>query len=305
MANEHWSSVYFTQPLISITPLTGGLQHHVDLIELADQSKWICKKFSFPTWLGATTRQRLEFTQTIATIAANQLDLTFSARHTEANHFLLTVEGHFALILPYCEGNVLETIDCKQAYILGNKLAQLHLLHFPVQGAEIFPVIKPISKLAMEYTPWLRKLINHCNRYRDYDAQNWVVSHRDIHVNNIIWRNSETPHVIDWESAGYMHPFVELIGLAVNCAGMANSVFATEQFQATLLGYADYAGNLPKMDAILWGQTLHSWLLWLTYCLERGWEKDAWQTLRAIEFIHDTMEEMQRLYTTIDLNLKK
>ncbi|WP_019215254.1 phosphotransferase enzyme family protein [Legionella tunisiensis] len=303
MDNAHWSSIYFTQPIISITPLTGGLQHQVDLIELADQSKWIGKAFSLPTWLGAITRQRLEFTQALATIAANELDLTFSARHTEATHVLLTVDGHFALILPYCEGNVLETVDCKQAYILGNKLAQLHSLQVPIQGAESFPAIRPLSEFAAEghYAPWLRKLIDHCNRYRDYEAKHWVVSHRDIHMTNIIWRDSETPHVIDWESAGYIHPAIELVGLAVNCAGMAHATFATEQFQATLLGYAECAGNLPKMGAILWAQTLHSWLLWLTYCLERGWQKEAWQTLKGIEFIHDAMEEMQQLYATIYL----
>ncbi|STX44283.1 aminoglycoside phosphotransferase [Legionella donaldsonii] len=303
MDNEHWSSLYFTQPILSITPLTGGLQHQVDLIELADRSKWIAKKFSLPTWLGAITRQRLEFTQAIATIAANQLGLTFSARHTEANDCLLTVDGHFALILPYCEGSVLEAVDSKQAYLLGNRLAQLHLLPLPGDGAERFPPIVPPEGWA--HLPWLGELINHCNRYRDYDSQNWVVSHRDIHVNNIIWRDRETPHVIDWESAGYIHPFVELIGLAVNCAGMANSVFATEQFQATLLGYAECAGHLPGMDAILWQQTLHSWLLWLTYCLERGWEKEAWQTIKVIEFIADSMENMQQLYAGLYLKFKK
>lgn len=303
MDNEHWSSIYFTQAILSITPLDGGLQHQVDLIQLVDQSKWVCKKFSLSTWLGLTTQPRLEFTQAIATIAANELDLTFAAHQNEAHHSLVTAEGNFALILPFCEGKVLETVDSKQAYILGNKLARLHLLNFPVQCAENFPTV--ILPKEMNCTPWLRELINHCNSYRYYEANKWVISHRDIHVNNIIWRDSETPHLIDWDSAGYIHPFVELIGLAVNCAGMANSVFAIEQFQAALLGYAECAGNLPEMDAILWEQTLHSWLLWLAYCLEQGWQKEAWQTLEAIKFIRDTMEKMQQLYTALYLNCKK
>ncbi|WP_448916631.1 phosphotransferase [Eubacterium ramulus] len=39
---------------------------------------------------------------------------------------------------------------------------------------------------------------------------NQVISHRDLDPKNIMWKN-DVPYIIDWEVAGYINPYEELI----------------------------------------------------------------------------------------------
>ncbi len=43
-----------------------------------------------------------------------------------------------------------------------------------------------------------------------YAQQNQVISHKDLNPKNIIWKNNK-PYIIDWEAAGFINPFQELI----------------------------------------------------------------------------------------------
>lgn len=303
MIENHWSTVFFKQPIISVEPLKGGRQHQIDLITLVDQSKWICKKLSRQTWLGEINAAQLEWTEVIAAMVASELEISFAAYHHETGIPVLTVNDSYALIIPYCEGLVVPLVTKRQAFLLGKLLAQLHSMKLPGASAEGFPAI---SLPENDSCPsWLQAQIERCNYHRQYEVNQWVVSHRDVHMNNIIWCDTESPHLIDWESAGFIHPSIELVGVATNCSGMAIHSFDAERFQSTLMGYGQCMGKLPKMDTILWELTLHSWLLWYSHSLRQGWQDDAILTLQAIELILVKLNEMKQLYERVYLLFNK
>lgn len=303
MANAHWSQAYFKQAIISVSPLNEGRQNQIDLITLADKSKWVCKILPAQTWLGVIDKVNLELTEKLAAKVAAELGLTFAAYQGDGNTPILTINDEDrAIIVPYCEGQVLTRFSEHQAFLLGGRLAQLHSIDFfrtstAIRGAKPFPAIRMPKK--GNYPPWLAELIAICNSHRQYEADKWLFSHRDIHAANIIWPDAENPHLIDWESAGLIHPAIELVGLATNCADLALCRFLPKQFKATLLGYGQYAGKLPKIDSRLWDLSLHSWLLWFAYCLRQGRHKEAEQTLQIIVLINDKRLEMQQLYATL------
>lgn len=102
--------------------------------------------------------------------------------------------------------------------------------------------------------------------------------------------------MLDWESTGLIHPAVELIGLAENCAGLAHCNFQADNFRATLMGYGQWARKLPEMDAQLWFLSFHSWLLWYSHCLRQNWLEEANRTFAIIVLIKEKMAEMRNIY---------
>ncbi len=317
MKNEHWSRTFLKQEIISVLQVGANLgdphppfghllpegrrenegeglkQHHLELVELADHSKWVCKTFYPQTWLGRINESNLEFTETVAAQVATKLGVTFAA-HRENNRAVLTRGKAKAIIVPYCEGQVLSVITAQQAYLLGCILAQMHLLKLPTTGAKPFPVLSLSDKF---YLPsWLKELIANCNFYSHHQASEWVVSHRDIHAANIVWRNDGKPHLLDWESAGFIHPAIELIGLAANCAGFAYCGFEAKSFRATLMGYGEFAQKLPKINTKLWVLIFYTWLLWYCFCLRQNWLAEASLILQTIELIKEKAAEMQEIY---------
>lgn len=294
MNNEHWSKFFFRQNIISSSSLGEGRQHHLELIELNDHSKWVCKKFYAQTWLGQVEESNLELTEELAAAVAVELGISFAA-YKKNNKFVFTVDGKKAIIRPYCEGQVIESINEEQAFIMGEILAQLHSLKLPQKKAQPFPsILRPKE----ENSPvWLQELISFCNDNAQYQAENWVFSHRDIHAENLVWREKKTPHLLDWESAGLIHPAIELIGLAENCAGFAYGDFQAQRFRATLMGYGQRTRKLPQMDSKLWKLSFHTWLLWYSYCFQQNWLEEAKYTLELIEFIKENLPKMQKIYS--------
>lgn len=290
MNKKHLLESFFEHPILSVSTLQGGLQHQTELIELADGKKWVCKQLNSHTWLGKIPSFQYQFTAQIASQVANQLGYT-------SPHEFIRVGQTQILLIPYCEGNGIKKLSKEQAFLLGKILADLHRLNLPKTGAKPFPRISLPS--GQFYPAWLKTIVKQCNASMDYDAHNWVVSHRDIHLENIIWQTTGAPHLIDWESAGLTHPFIELMGLTNNSSGLANQQFDNELFQATLAGYAQANGRLPAADETLWRMSLHSWLLWYAYSLSRNWFDDAKYTLQTIGLIQENMTMLQAIYSEL------
>ncbi|KTD33195.1 putative aminoglycoside phosphotransferase [Legionella nautarum] len=295
MNNEHWSKDFFKQKIISRSSLGEGRPHHLELIELSDQSKWVCKKFDTQTWLGQVEESNLELTEELAATVAAELGITFAA-YKKNNKFVFIVDGAKAIIHPYCEGQVIEAVNEEQAFVLGEILAQLHLVHhLPQKAAQALPsILLPEDN---DSPVWLQELISFCNDNAQYQAENWVFSHRDIHAENIVWREKKTPHLLDWESAGLIHPAIELIGLAENCSGLAYGDFQAQRFRATLIGYGQRTRTLPQMNPKLWMLSFHTWLLWYSYCLQHNRVEEAKYTRELIEFIKENLPKMQKIYS--------
>lgn len=138
--------------------------------------------------MGQVEESNLELTEELAAAVAVELGISFAA-YKKNNKFVFTVDGKKAIIRPYCEGQVIESINEEQAFIMGEILAQLHSLKLPQKKAQPFPsILRPKE----ENSPvWLQELISFCNDNAQYQAENWVFSHRDIHAENLVWREKK------------------------------------------------------------------------------------------------------------------
>ena len=98
----------------------------------------------------------------------------------------------------------------------------------------------------------------------------WTATHRDMDQKNVLWSDSHTPHLLDWEEAGAMNPSLEVMGAALNWAGQAAGPPDAETFAAFLDGYRSAA---PLDRAALRHAAvavLDKWLIWLDFNLTRS-----------------------------------
>lgn len=335
---KHWSQVFLKHPISSVTLLSGGLQHQLELIKLNDESLWVCKTFESNNWLEDINYQQLELAESFASQVAKDLGFSFvsfgpfliseepyqpllpqlenksrenksSLIHTKlkSNRSMVLPNSLLGIIYPFCEGKVIDSINDNQAYLLGKMLAKLHiwssrtkdkLVMKMLKLAKPFPLIPLLKgvKFGSRY-PEIKKLINECNKVLLKGDKNWILSHRDLNLTNIIWQGHSKFYVIDWESTGLIHPLVELIGLALNCAGIPELTFNEKLFQATLEGYrAQTSTNYDLELDILLIQSLHTWLLWFVYCLSKGWTDRALDCDAAIQKIQSNIQIIKKTF---------
>ncbi len=95
-----------------------------------------------------------------------------------------------------------------------------------------------------------------------------VISHRDLDPKNVLW-NDGTPYIIDWEAAGYVNPYQELIEIINYWTDDGNGNIDIDKFDALLNEYKKYV-NLENVewDMILAGG-YDGMLGWLNYNLKR------------------------------------
>ncbi|STX29992.1 aminoglycoside phosphotransferase [Legionella beliardensis] len=291
MRTEHWACNFFNQEIITIAALQGGLQHHLDLIKLADGSQWVCKAFSSRTWLGQVTYQQLLATEKITSLIADELNLTYRALCPVNSSPILTLKKGYGIIRPFYEGNISSIISIRQAHILGGVLARIHLLNLTTENALPFPAIN-----WPKTTPcpnWLRDIINQCNA--SLAAESWLVSHRDIHATNIVWQAHNRLHLIDWESAGLIHPGIELVGLACNCAGITRGYFSEQLFLATLQGYRQFRA-IPAIANDDWHLIWQSWLLWYRFVVKQQLSEEILATETTLHLLKNKQNCLRHLY---------
>ena len=96
-----------------------------------------------------------------------------------------------------------------------------------------------------------------------------VISHRDLDPKNVMWKN-DVPYIIDWEAAGYVNPFQELIEVLNYWIPDEAGKYDKEKFNALIQAYTENndIGNV-NWEVIL-NCSFDGMLGWLEYNLKRA-----------------------------------
>lgn len=71
-----------------------------------------------------------------------------------------------------------------------------------------------------------------------------VITHRDMHNQNVLWDNHSKPHIIDWESAGLMNPVLEITGYGLEWSGIISHQQVNIPFLKKMI--TSYHQNISK-----------------------------------------------------------
>lgn len=90
-----------------------------------------------------------------------------------------------------------------------------------------------------------------------------------------IWTDADIPYVIDWESAGYVNPTVELVEVALSWSRLEDGTADKERFQAVIAAYVQAGGTIHDevSDAVY--ASLGGMLGWLEYNMRRSLDESV------------------------------
>lgn len=230
-------------------------------------------------------------------------------------HSLLFANNKYYMIFNWLEGTSIfpPLITEKHCYEIGKSLGNIHHLNITiteVQKANSNPAIYNwqyfLEKGKEQDACWIdtyAKVINKlmdCNT-RINEADNnlsacMVISHRDLDPKNVMWYK-DTPYLIDWESAGYVNPYQELLEVLNYWTNNGNGALDKDKFKILLNAYSEHM-SIKSVD---WDSVLNSgyagMLGWLEYSLKRalGMEStdDDEKTLGAEQVI-GTIKELKK-----------
>lgn len=298
--NEWLGSNYSSVSNHSITAIASisGATHRLEKVTFSNGQSYIVKYLQKENWLGLLSSEFVEWCESIAGQVSQEFpNLTQAAVLNNQGHYLSQIDSQAFLLLPYHPGVVHAHWSLAQARLLGAILAKIHGLALPQMLANPWPLIE--GTLPKPYQIKWQSHIDRCHTWKAHRREEWVIGHRDLHVGNVLWSVPTEAHLIDWESAGLIHPFVELIGLASNAAGVCDGLFDPAAFKAVLDGYQEAGGDLIEVDEPLWSLCDYSWLLWLLHQSRRGDFMEMQKTDRALSALHVNRKNMQILYAQL------
>lgn len=96
-----------------------------------------------------------------------------------------------------------------------------------------------------------------------------VISHRDLDPKNVMW-NGDKPYIIDWEAAGYVNPYQELLEVINYWADDGAGNLVKEKCDVLINAYRRYM----DISTVLWEEVFHGsyigMLGWLEYNVKRA-----------------------------------
>ncbi len=275
-------------PRKEATPVTGGLLHRLWRIE-TDCGIFAVKVLNPEIMSRPSAPQNYRNSERVARAAKNCGVQAVTAR-TVGDDPWMEINGTYIMVFDWQEGRTLQAYECtaKDARKIGRILFQIHELDIKIEG------LSPAIWSGISEETWLNHIDKACcavscwgvspksllddalvwsHQYKDAACElekRMVISHGDLDPKNVIWDDKGAPFVIDWESAGYVNPTVELIEAAINWSRNQDDSADKSRFQAVIEGYVRAGGLLH--GTVLNGiyGSMGGMLGWLEYNMRRS-----------------------------------
>ena len=127
---------------------------------------------------------------------------------------VVEVEGSYFIVYPWVDGASVfaPEITVEHCRIMGDVLGRIHRAEVRILGVEPETDLRqPFDWSRVEdgrVAAWDAAALEGLRRLRAVQ----VISHRDLDPKNVLWQGMQ-PCIIDWEAAGYVNPWQELIEL--------------------------------------------------------------------------------------------
>ncbi|MCA0969298.1 aminoglycoside phosphotransferase family protein [Halobacillus litoralis] len=301
-----------------IEPVDGGLLHRMYQIR-TDNGHYAVK------WINPTVIARPEAMQNyidserIADVASSKIP-ALPALRIQGNA-LLEHDGDSFLVFHWVEGRTLKAKDVTNHHCrkMGQILADLHGVDFsnltiehPSEAAPSMIAWQDYRKQSvLNKMPWAELMDRYADKLQDWNlaalnahpllSSNQVISHRDMDLKNVMWKEGQ-PLIIDWESAGFIHPVQDLLETAMYWSENVDGIPQEDRFLSFLDGY----GTIPGVNQVHFEVVLQAIFLgklsWLEYNLKRaiGMEAtDASDREMGETQVFETFDDLQRFNDSI------
>lgn len=266
--------------------MSGGLLHRMYAMETT-QGKYAIKALNPQIMLRPEAMQNYIHSEQIVSIAA-QTTPALPAKIINGA-LLQKIEDQFYLIFDWVDGKTLKPNETNIAHSeqIGAILSDIHMTDFSMLGIKnegfdngtLIDWHFYLQKGQKDNADWVNLLIETIDKLYEWDAlakksakllsSDRVISHRDLDVKNVMWY-LDHPILIDWESAGYIHPIQDLIETAIYWSENESGVIDKERFFAFIGGYKKRCGTLQANWRMVLENGYSGKLGWLEYSLKRS-----------------------------------
>lgn len=301
-------------------PVTGGLLHSMWRFD-TESGIFAVKVLNPEIMSRPDAKMNFRVSERVAQ-AAYKSGIRAVVAKTVGNEPWVELNEKYVMVFDWVDGHTLLPEECtsEHARRIGEVLFHIHNLDVVIDGLKrpSFSTVQVdlwkshIEKARLSISCWgfpwetlLNDIAHWTQLYKDASAklsQQYVISHRDLDSKNVIWTNAKTPYLIDWESAGYVNPMVELIEVALNWSRDQNGTSIKKRFQAVIGAYLQAGGTLhgKVLDAVY--GSLGGMLGWLEYNMRRSLDEDVFsideRELGHREVLH-TVHELKKLNAAV------
>lgn len=304
-------------PISSPAPVAGGLIHRVFRVATTE-GVFVVKVLD--SKIMQRNRVREEFIRSERVVAAFfAADIPAILALEAANGVLHDIEGITVMVYPWCEGKALpkSAASPQQAHQIGATLGRIHSLDLQLSSGQ--PTHRASPRSPINVTDW-EVLVRRGSKQGSAWASHletalpslvlWdrnaleadqllppyqVISHCDLDQKNVLWRDADTPFLIDWESVGPTRPVMELIAAALDWSGQGAGQPAQDAFTAVIDGYRTVAEFSSDLALPALRCRLADWLGWLGANMHRSLDPGACSNDAALG-VRETIDTLQTMY---------
>jgi len=255
----------------TMRPVSGGLLHTMYKVKTST-GVYAVKVLNPEVMRRPKALQNMTHSEKIAHELERVVPLV-AAKEFEGSH-TVKWEGTWFMVFDWLDGVSLFTADITTEHCgkIGDALGKIHAANVQIEG--IIPETEvrkeyDWSLLEDEYLPELTELDAEVVRALKVMSSHQVISHRDLDPKNVMWQSGK-PYIIDWEAAGYVNPYQELVEVLNYWIADETGSQKFRKFEALM---SAYAAHMP-VDSVDWDSVLlcsfDGMLGWLEYNVRRA-----------------------------------
>ena len=265
--------------------ITGGLMHRMYHVS-TDQGEYAVKLLNPDIMKRPEALQNMINSETVSNALKDVIPLV--AAKCFDGKCIVGQDGSFYAIFDWIDGKSIFVPDISEYHCaqVGRILGRIHVSDIKVDS------IEKSHSIRGEYA-WkmLLEKAEQCNAECYFvlqenlaDIMRWdnqvvsslpevfrkqVISHRDLDPKNVMWKNDK-PCVIDWEAAGYVNPFQELIEVLNYWISDETGKYNKAKFDAMIRAYTENMDiRNVNWDAVM-DCSFDGMLGWLEYSIKRA-----------------------------------
>lgn len=247
--------------------VSGGLLHTMYRVE-TDQGTFAFKVLNPEIMQRPKALQNMIHSEKVSQ-ALNSIVPLVAAKEFDGNH-VIEFDGTYVMVFDWLEGASVfaPKITVEHCAKIGHVLGKIHAAKVQIEGMEPEAEVREAfaweelsgkleERMQLESTDSenVKRMLEQCqSTLSDFlpellclDAEtvaalkqlsaHQVISHRDLDPKNVMWQGKQ-PYLIDWEAAGFVNPYQELVEVLNYWITEADGAYDKEKFEVLMRGYA-------------------------------------------------------------------
>lgn len=265
--------------------VTGGLLHKMYRVQ-TENGEYAVKVLNPDIMQRPEALDNMINSERIANALENEIPLV--AAKKLQGQYVIKDEEFYYMVFEWLDGRSVFAPDitayhCEQ---IGKILGKIHAMNIKTDGLEkedntreLFAWDSFLQDAKRQKVKWYSDLEDNLERIKMWDklvvealqqaSEYQVISHCDLDPKNVMWQGNK-PYIIDWEAAGYVNPYQELVEVLNYWIVDKSGTYDREKFDALMSAYTD-SMDISTAD---WEVILHcsfdGMLGWLEYNVKRA-----------------------------------